>query len=500
MNTYYANAVNHLQGKDVVTIATGATCAYLGDERNLREFVIADEVARCVRKNGQTAVTLLIDDSLDPLNYRQLRVAVNKDPDLMEKHEKSCGKPIAYLPDPWGCCESYADHFEQELLARLHYLDCHPTLIRTAKLYERGVYKPFVKVVFERYHEIFQFLDQNFHGYHPEKLFWVICTRCGYIDETTIEDVKPNLVRYRCARCDRTESISVDDLRGKLNWKLDCAARWVICNVDAEAFNKGYMEPQTGSYHISQALSRHFFQGHDVLPLYYGLIKMENKFSLQLIDSLPRGTLRQMLSDHPVADIKLTRDLVVTVASRFEVMPGMTYRDFVKQLLPMWLMTPDQLQWRQRELVTHGIAFSRNFLREDTQLQLPRHEHFDGEKPEVLRALCHLFQQTAVLRAANLPNEEFTARISEILGDLGPHKMAVLKRLRTIVGQEKGMAAARILLLLPSAYLQMILFVLELILKNEAPTANGETRPDEDAAPNGSDEIHGHLALPLQAE
>ena len=153
--------------KDVVTIATGATCAYLGDERNLREFVMADEAARQLRKRGHTVVNFLIDDSLDPLNYRQLRVAVNKDPAMLEKYEGYCGKPICDIPDPWGCCASYSDHFEQELLSRLHYLDCRPTLIRTSKLYERGVYLPYVQQVFERSQEILEFLHQNFKGYTP---------------------------------------------------------------------------------------------------------------------------------------------------------------------------------------------------------------------------------------------------------------------------------------------------------------------------------------------
>jgi hypothetical protein len=470
MSSYYVDTVQHLQGKDVVTIAAGATCAYLGDERNLREFVVADEVARHVRRNGQTAVTLLVDDSLDPLNYRQLRVAVNKDPLLLERFESWCGKPIAYLPDPWGCCESYADHFEQELLSRLHYLDCHPTLIRTAKLYERGVYAPYVRQVLEQADEIRDFLHQNFKGYEPEKLFWVLCPKCDYIDCTSIEKVHGNTVHYHCSRCDTSSSISIDDLRGKLNWKFDCAARWVICNIDAEAFSKAYMEPQTGSFVVSQAISKRFFGGHDVYPLFYGLIKMENKHSLQLLDSLPRNTLRKMLTDHPTADIKLTRDLVVTMASRYEVMPNLTYRDFVKQLLPMWLMTPDRLHWRQRELVTHGIAFSKNFLREEIQLHLPTAEQFEDEKPAVLRALCFLLKQSVTVRELNLGAEEAYAKISEVINELGAHKMAVLKRLRVIVGQEKGMTAARILLLLPDAYLNMLMYILELLLENQILT------------------------------
>src|SRR4028119_13123 len=225
LSTPYSEALSRFASQSVVNIGAGATCAYLGDERNLREFLVADETARCLRRAGHTVFFFLIDDSLDPLNFRQLRVAVNKDAELIERYQPWCGKPIAHLPDPWGCHESFADHFETGLLSRLHYLDCHPTLIRTAKLYERGVYAPFVRQVLGQAEEVLQFLHDNFKGYQPEKLFWVICPKCDYIDSTTIENISGDTVHYRCSRCDISSSIDIDDIRGKLNWKFDCAAR-----------------------------------------------------------------------------------------------------------------------------------------------------------------------------------------------------------------------------------------------------------------------------------
>jgi lysyl-tRNA synthetase class I len=104
--TTYAEVLSRYADQHAVTIATGATCAYLGDERNLREFLVADEIARWLRRAGHIVTFLLINDSMDALNFRQLRVAVNKDPALIERYQNWCGKPIAHLPDPWGCHES----------------------------------------------------------------------------------------------------------------------------------------------------------------------------------------------------------------------------------------------------------------------------------------------------------------------------------------------------------------------------------------------------------
>lgn len=474
MNPHYSNIVSHLAGKTTVTISTGATCAYLGDERNLREFVVADEVARQVRKNGQTAVTLLIDDSLDPLNYRQLRVGVKKDPVLIEKCQSWCGKPISHLPDPYGCCESYADHFEKELLNRLHYVDCHPTLIRTGKLYERGVYQPYIEMALGRSDEIRQFLKENFPDYQPEKLFWPICHTCGYIDCTVIEKVELPTVQYHCSRCSKSQSVGIADLKGKLNWKLDCAVRWSICKVDAEAFSTAYLELQNGSYHIAQALNKAFFGAREVLPIYYGFLKMDKNFGLQVLDSLPRATFRQMLTDKPATDINLTQEMIVNIASRYEVMPELTYLNFVKQLLPIWLLTPDKLDWNQRELVTHGIAFTKNFLNREVKLHLPKREHFEGESAENLSAIYDLFQQTIALRQTDPTSEEFAQNMGTLTAQFEKRKSAIFKRLRKIVGQERGMSVVSILYILPVDYLQMLTYVLEMMLEKKPLAVNEE--------------------------
>ena len=140
-------------------------------------------------------------------------------------------------------------------------LGCSPTLVSTAELYKRGVYTPYVTTTLERYDEILKFLSDRFEEYQPEKLFWPLCPQCGYIDETRLETVRAGIVGFYCHRCERSVTIPFDQVTGKLNWKLDCAARWAHFQVDAEPFSKSYLEPKTGTFTIAQALSRKFFDG-----------------------------------------------------------------------------------------------------------------------------------------------------------------------------------------------------------------------------------------------
>ncbi|HEY0073846.1 MAG TPA: hypothetical protein VGB77_07065 [Abditibacteriaceae bacterium] len=462
----YSDVLTHFADKHLVTIATGATCAYLGDERNLREFLVADETARWLRRAGHTVVFFLIDDSLDPLNFRQLRVAVNKNEELVEKFQHWCGKPIAHLPDPWGCHESYAAHFEEELIDRLHRLDCHPTLVTTAQLYERGVYKPYVTSVLERHDEIMAFFAERFPTYTPDKLFWPICPHCRYIHETRVEAIVNSTIEICCSHCNKRSVVPIAEAEGKLNWKLDCAVRWTLFNIDAEPFNKKYLEPQTGTFPIAQAVCTEFFDGPDVVPLLYGTTDMNRELSYKLLDSLPPSVLRSMMTERPATDINLSREKIMTAVSRFGVLPGLSYLDFIKQLLPMWLLTPEKLTQSQRDLVANGIAFSQHFLSTDICLQMPRRAHFEDQPIPVIREVRNLLREVIRLRDEENPEwEEFQELIKQIIATMGTHKGQALHRLRVLVGQEQGMPAGRFLFVLPLDYLRVLEYMCDLFVQ-----------------------------------
>ncbi len=471
----YQKALAHFADKPLVTIATGATCAYLGDERNLREFLVADETARHLRAAGHTVFSLLINDSLDPLNYRQLRVGVNKDEKLLARFEHDCGKPIAHVADPWGCHPSYAAHFEDALLERLHGLDCHPTLVSTANLYERGVYAPYVTLALEREGEVRAFLEAQFPGYHPDKLFWPLCSHCGYLDQTRVEAVSGGILHVFCARCDQASAVPVAAARGKLNWKLDCAARWSLFNVDAEPFNKAYLEPQAGAYVVASALRRRFFGGcQDVFPLQYGLVKMDKTLGGALLETLPGPLLRDLFVQRPSTDLNLSADLLVTTASQQNVPPGLSYLNFVKQVLPIWQIAPDALSPEERDLAVRGACFARRFLNAPARPRFPNRERFEEECPFVLRALGDLVGAALRLRdsAPDLSYADFHATIKPRVDDLGFHKRAALHRLRLLIGQEQGLPASRVLFLLPLDYLRHLAYLLELPHHAETPLAN----------------------------
>jgi hypothetical protein len=236
-------------------------------------------------------------------------------------------------------------------------------------------------------------------------------------------------------------------------------------SIDAEPFNKSYLEPQSGSFVVAQALSEAFFEGHAVLALQYGLVKMEKQFGGKLLEALPGSVLRNLMVERPVTDIKISRELMVTSASRYSVMPGLSFLDFIKQMLPMWLVTPEALTPDQRDLVAHGMAFGRHFLNTEVRLILPTREHLEGEQIAVLHLVHTLLERVIPLRQrTDLSYEQFAEKVKAVIDGLGSHKGPALHRLRIIVGQEQGLPVARFLFALPLNYLQLIEYLLDLHL------------------------------------
>jgi hypothetical protein len=461
----YSDALTWFENRALVTIGCGTTCGCLGDERSLREYLVADETARRLRDAGHAVVSLLVDDSLDPLDYRQLRIALNKDESLINKWAGWCGKPIAYVPDPWDCHSSYAAHIEESLLDRLHGLDCYPNLISTHTLYEGGLYAPYVQYVLRNYDRIMEFLNEHFPGYQPETLFRVLCDECGCIDQTKIERIDANNITFYCQHCEKSHTVSLDEVKGKLNWKLDCAVRWVILNIDTEPFNKAYLEPQTGSFVVAQEISKTFFGGHDILPLHYGLVHVDKSVSYKLLSTLPGDVLRTVFVERATADLTITTDYVLNIASRCQVDFGLSYLDCIRQLVPMWLLRPQALTDRQRELVAQGIRFAEDFLGQEIALQLPTRERVEDTPLNILIAMHGFLLDIIRLREKCGPSwDAFFEPTIQLINSLGDHKRLVISHLRAMLGQKQGVPASKFLFLVPLNYLCALEYMLELRL------------------------------------
>ena len=468
-------------------VATGFTTAFLGDERTLREFVVGDHVVHALREQGTNAVLYLVNDTYAPLDERQLRVGMDKNPALIRKFRPFCGRPIAEIPDPFDCHASYAAHFTARLTERLRRLDIHPLIIDTHRAYRAGHYAPYIVRTFERYREIQDAIWARF-GQLVQNLFRMQCPQCGCVDGTSIVSVAEQ-VRYRCERCGTEGSELPSALQGKLNWKLDCAARWNLYRIDTEVFGKAHLARE-GTNNVSCLVSREFFGGQVPEVVKYGELKIQRELSGRLLQILPPEALKRMLTEHLSRDLEVTRDFVAQFAERFEVRPGASYASFVRQELPRVALEvaaarvpPEPTGKDEIEigaLVAHGNAYSQFFHGRQHGLRWPGALVYFDVDAATIKGARDLVAFALALRQGALSSTELKARCKSYLTSMPPSP-ALYPFLRRLFGQERGPNIPTLLAILPIDFLAMVLAITECLAEVAAARAASTSHSDASA-------------------
>jgi len=405
-------------------------------------------------------------------------VGVQKEAALIEAFESYCGKPICDIPDPYGCHSSYALHFQSAFLRRLRQLEIFPSLINSALSYQRGLYTPYIHIILEQQEEIKAYLAAEFEGYSLSHLFRVVCPGCGYMDQVEIRASSRQEIAYRCLRCGLQESRPPEQLRLKLNWKLDCAARWNMYRIDIEPFSKAYLDPKVGSYYVSAALSRQFLGGKVAYPIRYGHVLMDRTFSYRLLEMLPAGLLRRIFTQNRTTDIHINRENIIAAAQQYTLPDGVSYYDFVRQMLPLRCLesvveqTPEEMR-----LIAQATCFAREILGTLPRLPLPTLETLWEVEPAVREHCWRLLGMVVGMRGkGEWGYEAFKDHIIHQVNALGAQRHAVTQGIRRLLGQEQGLPLSRLLYTAPLDFLHMLHSMLALDVERTKYPAHALTR------------------------
>ncbi|HIH40715.1 MAG TPA: lysine--tRNA ligase [Halobacteria archaeon] len=253
------------KGKNV--IATGITPSGEIHIGNMREVLTGDMIYKALLDLGGEAEFLYIADTFDPL--RRLY------PFLPESYKEYVGQPLYRIPDPFGCHESYSEHFLDPFLKSLEILDVHPKIYRSHELYKKGLYEDAVRIAIENRDKIAEILEseskrkvsQNWSPYTP------LCANCGKINGTEVISVDGYYVKYRC-NCGHEGRSDIRKDDGKLGWRIDWPARWRILNVTIEPFGKDHATVG-GSYDTGKRVAREIYEYEPPYPVVYEWISLK---------------------------------------------------------------------------------------------------------------------------------------------------------------------------------------------------------------------------------
>ncbi|MBR6572184.1 MAG: lysine--tRNA ligase [Clostridia bacterium] len=236
---------------------------------NFRDIATSYFVVKALQKKGKKAKLLFSWDEFDRLRKVPVNVAAIK-----EGMDKYIGRPYVDVEDPFGCCESYAKHFQNEFEASIKRFGIEMDYRYQATQYRSGRYSEYIIHALKKREEIFDILDsfrtqdsteEERKNYYPVGIY---CSKCGK-DTTKITKLSDDCINaeYECACGHHGTFDFKNDFNCKLAWKIDWPMRWLVEGVDFEPGGKDHASP-TGSYQTSRIISEKIF-GYEA-PLFQG--------------------------------------------------------------------------------------------------------------------------------------------------------------------------------------------------------------------------------------
>ncbi len=249
---------------------------------NMNEVMRGHFVAAVLRERGHEVRHVFTTDDRDPLRSLP-RLLADLDGTLVELGDvdagalgRNLGRPYTDIPDPFGCCDSYGDHFSNLINTSAESLGVPVELISTTELYTDGTLEPSIIKLLERREEARNLLA-DFQAtvdsqYVP---FNAICRQCGLVTETITDvDLEAGSVAYRCdgitagnrdiEGCGDEGEVSLRE--GKLPWRFEWPAQWRALGVDFEPFGKDHAE---GSWPSGRRIAESLLDTEPPVPLTY---------------------------------------------------------------------------------------------------------------------------------------------------------------------------------------------------------------------------------------
>lgn len=238
---------------------------------NMREVLTADAVFRAVRDRGGEARFNYVCDNLDPLRHVY--------PFLDEgTYAPRIGMPLARIPCPCGKHPSYSEHFLAPFLDSLRELRVAVELVRADELYASGRMNRVIGQALAARDRIGGILEEltgkkaadSWSPFNP------LCPSCGRITQTVVTGFSAanETVGFTCA-CGASGDVPMAG-GGKLTWRVDWPARWVVLAVSVEPFGKDHAT-RGGSYDTGARIAREVFDYEPPLPVPYEWISLKGK-------------------------------------------------------------------------------------------------------------------------------------------------------------------------------------------------------------------------------
>lgn len=259
--------------KPPFVVAAGITPSGPVHPGTLCEFLYAYAIAEQLKKYGDVHYVFISDD-FD---------ALDSVPEPLKEHadtiNEDMGMPLYLARDPKGCHKSFAEHFIAETLDIMKIFGVKPEFMRASKLYEKGEYDQYAKLLCERKDEVKEVVQESsMRKEMPENWFPLLplCEKCKNIDKNIIIEYKDGKYKYKCSKCGYTGEDEISNHRYKLLFRLDWPTRQKFLDVVVEGGSVDHHTPG-GTLSTVCAIHRKIYNEEPPYLYKFGLLKYKGK-------------------------------------------------------------------------------------------------------------------------------------------------------------------------------------------------------------------------------
>lgn len=230
--------------KETFVCASGISPSGMVHIGNFREVITVEFVVRALVDRQKKVRFIYSWDDYDAFR----KVPANlPNPELLQQNLR---RPISLVPDPYGCCPSYAGHFEKTFENEIAQLGISPHFIYQNIPYREGKYLQGILDAVKREKDIAAILNKHRTENLPDN--WscvsIFCQHCQRDTTDILQYTEPTTFLYRCKVCKKEDSLDISKQSGaKLLWRVDWPMRWAKEGVDFEPGGKDHSS-QGGSY------------------------------------------------------------------------------------------------------------------------------------------------------------------------------------------------------------------------------------------------------------
>jgi lysyl-tRNA synthetase class 1 len=248
-------------------IATGISPSGTIHVGSLREAVTGESVRSAVESFGKDVHMIYLIDSFDQLKKRS---------DFLPTwYDDHIGKPISQIPCPCGKHDNFAHHFVQPFLDAVGSLEVKCEVVWTHELYEKGLFAKAIDLCFKKREEIIKILHEvsgreakgTYAPYNP------VCKQCGRFTNPIFESYSYPTVEYQCS-CGYHGVADITKGDGKLTWRLEWPAKWLIFGTSAEPFGKDHAAAG-GSYDTGKRIAEEIYGIKAPYPIPYEFVQLK---------------------------------------------------------------------------------------------------------------------------------------------------------------------------------------------------------------------------------